>query len=106
MELQQYLRNPNYPSNATFANLFSTAGISVGAFLKSPHSQQPDIQLTFFPFGNEPHVTSSIKLNEERDDILITVALTTPEGKSRVKLTPRLDQVGSLRGALAAIRMA
>ncbi|CAM9417110.1 unnamed protein product [Choristocarpus tenellus] len=82
----------NHPS------IFSSPGLSAGAFLKSPYhsyppgsSPAPDIQVTVFPRVVEPHILAQAHLRPSPDDppmMLVTVSLLDPEGRSAVCLDP------------------
>jgi choline dehydrogenase-like flavoprotein len=89
--------------------VLSSPGISAGAFLSSPYAQEgvPDIQLTVFPTVAEPHLmndeylrsrkpnATSIDILEQSKQMLITVALMTPDARYEVILNSS-DPIGSV----------
>eukprot|EP00903_Cladosiphon_okamuranus_P005497 g5478.t2 len=78
-------------------SIFSSAGLSAGAFLKSPYNSHPggsnasapDIQLTVFPRVTEPHILALADIRPSAQAppmMLVTVAVLDPEGRSAVGL--------------------
>lgn len=85
-ELETYFRASQDPhSNASSYGIMGSTGISAGAFLIPPGSTMPEIQLTFFPRMNEPHLVNHTRLNNS-EALLITVALLTPRARNRIVL--------------------
>ncbi|CAM9665025.1 unnamed protein product, partial [Hapterophycus canaliculatus] len=87
-------------------SLFSSAGLSAGAFLKSPYeshpaasnSSAPDIQLTVFPRVTEPHILALADIRPSPQAppmMLVTVAVLDPEGRSAVRLNEDDPRGGS-----------
>ncbi|DAZ99368.1 TPA: hypothetical protein N0F65_005270, partial [Lagenidium giganteum] len=86
-DLARYFKaRENEDENPTSYGRMGSSGISVGAFLIPPGSTIPGIQLTFFPQKSEPHLSNSRELNHT-SEVLVTVALLTPEARNRVVLT-------------------
>ncbi|CAM9194249.1 unnamed protein product, partial [Discosporangium mesarthrocarpum] len=86
-------------------SIFSSAGLSVGAFLKSPYPNYPpasppapDIQVTAFPRVSEPHIMAQADLrpsSEAPPMMLLTISLLDPEGRGAVCLNPDNPQGGN-----------
>ena len=75
--------------------LLGSAGISAGAFLRSPYTlRAPDIQLTLFPTVSEPHLVNVLRANNITKNItvggthqmLITIALLNPDARHDIVL--------------------
>uniref|UniRef100_A0A7S3M8Z2 Glucose-methanol-choline oxidoreductase N-terminal domain-containing protein n=1 Tax=Spumella elongata TaxID=89044 RepID=A0A7S3M8Z2_9STRA len=99
-------------ANTESFGLLGDNGISAGAFLASPYAADPkvpDIQITLFPAVTEPHFVAlmNYKAKDEevsfRNQILITIALLSPEARFQISLneTHPLEGTPSVRSVPA-----
>jgi len=78
--------------------IFGSPGLSAGSFLvspyaahePSPHTNEPDLQVTAFPRVTEPHLNGAVGA-VDFEEMLITIALLRPEARHVVGLNTDPD---------------